>query len=133
MGEIVPRFEGKARVYDRYDFNPSVSSAKESWRGRDSELRVRIAHIALPGKPFEISSDWMDFNFDLPKYEYDLINDGNNSESSGYSKHGERLQAILTVELRSSAWEKASPLDKLKTIIRTMQKIHETLKMRSNP
>lgn len=125
--KIVPHFRGQAKIRDRYDFNPSETSAKDSWRGRDTELRVRIAHVGLPGRAFNIESDWMNFSFDYPKYEDDLIQETENNERSGYSEYGERVQAILMTELRSSRWEKASNIDRVRILLQTMRRIHESL------
>ena len=43
--ELIPVFEGKALVKDRYDFNPSTGSPVSSWRSLNAELRVRFAHF----------------------------------------------------------------------------------------
>lgn len=127
FGKIVPHFKGQAKARDRYDFNPSETAAKESWRGRDTELRVRIAHVGMPGKAFDVESGWMNFSFDYPRYDSDLIQESENSERSGYSEYGERVQAILMTELRSSRWEKASHLERLKILLQTMRRVHEAL------
>ncbi|NBW82640.1 hypothetical protein EBR21_12890 [bacterium] len=129
-GRLLPHFDGKARVKDLYDFNPSESAAKDSWRGRDTELRVRIAHVGLPGKPFEVVSDWMNFSFDYPGYSDDLIQEGVNSAKSGYSSYGEELQLILMTELRSERWSKASSLGKLEILLKTMKRMHDAAKRR---
>ncbi|MEN9826227.1 MAG: hypothetical protein RI953_1972 [Pseudomonadota bacterium] len=130
-GKLLPHFEGKARVKDRYDFNPSESDAKESWRGRDTELRVRIAHVGMPGKAFEVISDWMNFSFDYPRYSGDLIQEGENSGKSGYSSYGEELQLILMTELRSEKWNKASSREKLGILVTTMKRLHDASKRRN--
>jgi hypothetical protein len=88
---------------------------------------VRIAHVGLPGRAFNIESDWMNFSFDYPKYEDDLIQETENNERSGYSEYGERVQAILMTELRSSRWEKASNIDRVRILLQTMRRIHESL------
>ncbi|MFZ9520574.1 MAG: hypothetical protein ACO3A4_08870 [Silvanigrellaceae bacterium] len=130
-GKLIPRFEGKARVRDRYDFNPSESAAKDSWRGRDTELRVRIAHVGMPGKAFDIVSDWVEFSFDFPRYPGDLIQEGINSEKSGYSDYGEQLQLILMTELRSEKWNSASAREKLDILVKTMRRLHAAAKKRN--
>ena len=127
LGNIVPHFNGQAKAFDRYDFNPSETPVKNSWRGRDTEVRVRIAHVGLPGKAFDIESDWMNFSFDYPRFEDDLIQESENNSRSGYSEYGERVQAILMTELRSSRWEKSSNLEKVKILLQTMRRIHEAL------
>jgi len=132
FGKIVPHFKGQARARDRYDFNPSETSAKDSWRGRDTELRVRIAHVGMPGKAFDVESGWMNFSFDYPKYDSELIQESENSERSGYSEYGERVQAILMTELRSQRWEKASHLERLKILLQTMRRVHEALRGRAS-
>jgi len=125
QGKLAPYFRGHARVRDSYDFNPSESQPKESWRGRDTELRVRIAHIAMPGKNFAIESDWMPMEFGFPQYESDLIQYSPNDEKSGYSEYGERLQAILMTELRSARWQKASHMEKIKITIHMLNRLHQ--------
>ena len=123
-GTLAPHFRGNARVSDSYDFNPSETQPKDSWRGRDTELRVRIAHVALPGKNFQIESDWMPFAFDFPKYESDLIQSSVNDEKSGYSQYGEQLQSILMTELRSQRWQKASHMEKINIVIKMLKRMH---------
>lgn len=125
QGQLVPHFRGQARIKDSYDFNPSESQPKESWRGRDTELRVRIAHVAMPGKNFQIESDWMHMEFRFPKYESDLIQFSQNDEKSGYSDYGERLQAILMTEMRSTRWQKASHMEKVKITINMLKRLHQ--------
>lgn len=125
QGILTPSFRGQARVSDNYDFNPSETQPKDSWRGRDTELRVRIAHIAMPGKNFAIESDWMPMEFTFPKYESDLIQYSQNDEKSGYSEYGERLQAILMTELRSARWQKASHIEKVKITIHMLKRLHQ--------
>lgn len=131
FGKIVPHFTGQARALDRYDFNPSESSLKNSWRGNDTELRVRLAHVGLPGKAFDIESEWMNYKFDFPKYDSDLIQESENSEKSGYSAYGEQAQAILMTELRSSRWEKAGAGERIKIIITTMRRLYQSARSRS--
>jgi len=125
QGILTPSFRGQARVSDNYDFNPSETQPKDSWRGRDTELRVRIAHIAMPGKNFAIESDWMPMEFTFPKYESDLIQYSQNDEKSGYSEYGERLQAILMTELRSARWQKASHIEKVKITMHMLKRLHQ--------
>lgn len=132
LDQIVPRFEGQTRVTDRYDFNPSGSHMKDSWRGRDTELRVRVAHVGLPGRDFEVESEWMNFSFDYPKYESDLIQEGPNAEKSGYSDYGQQVQLILMTELRSSRLEKATALERLGIIVQTMKRIHAAVRGRNS-
>lgn len=127
---IVPHFKGEVRVKDRYDFNPSESAQKDSWRGRDTELRVRIAHIGMPGRAFDIESDWFAFNFDYPRFDSDLIQESENNEKSGYSSYGEQLQLILMTELRSARWEKASAKEKLNILVQTMKRLHAAARER---
>jgi hypothetical protein len=127
---IVPHFKGEARVKDRYDFNPSESSQKDSWRGNDTELRVRIAHFGMPGRAFDIESDWLAFNFDYPRFDSDLIQESKNNEKSGYSSYGEQVQLILMTELRSARWEKASAKEKLNILVQTMKRLHAAVRER---
>lgn len=125
VGALAPHFRGQARVSDNYDFNPSATQPKESWRGRDTELRVRIAHVGMPGRPFQIESDWIPYDFTIPKYESDLIQFSPNDDKSGYSDYGEKLQAILMTELRSERWQKSSSLEKLKIVVRLLTRLHQ--------
>ncbi|NBX18756.1 MAG: hypothetical protein EBR09_15490, partial [Proteobacteria bacterium] len=115
---------------DKYDFNPSSGSAAQSWRGNDTELRVRLAHIGLPGKAFDVESDWFNFEFDYPRFDSDLIQESANSEKSGYSAYGEQVQVILMTELRSARWEKASAVERIKILMTTMRRIHEAVRQR---
>lgn len=130
FGWITPRFEGYAQVFDRYDFNPSDSSQKDSWRGSDTELRVRLAHVALPGRAFDIVSDWFPMAFDVPKYAGDLFQTSRNESESGYSSYGEQLQLILMTELRSEKWAKAKNNERVSIVVRTMQRLHEAARKR---
>lgn len=126
LGKLVPQFQGLAKVTDNYDFNPSESQPNESWRGRDTELRVRIAHIGMPGKNFRIESEWMPFEFLFPKYDSDLIQSSKNDEKSGYSEYGEKLQGILMTELRSARWQNSSAMEKVKIVIQLLSRLHQT-------
>lgn len=125
-GQVVPHFEGKARLNDRYDFDPSTSGIKNSWRGSDTELRVRIAHVGLPGRAFAIESEWMNLGFDFPRDELKPIQQSPNTYKSGYSAYGQQVQLILMRELRSSRWEKASTLERLGILVQTMRRLQET-------
>jgi hypothetical protein len=126
-GSLIPRFEGKAKVRDNYDFNPSGSTLKNSWRG-EAEARVRIAHVALPGKAFAIESDWFDFSFDFPYGNN--VDDGPNEfvgtiqrgkyQGTGYSDFGKKVIWSLVYELNSGEWDKASASDKIRMVVATM-------------
>lgn len=130
FGKLVARFEGVARVEDRYDFDPSPTAQKESWRGNDTELRVRIAHIAMPGRAFEITSDDFPLNIDIPLREGELIQRSENDEKSGYSNYGEQVQLVLMTELRSARWEKASTLQRISILAKLMKRLHDAVVMR---
>jgi hypothetical protein len=132
FGTVVPHFTGQAKVFDKYDFNPSSGSAAESWRGKDTELRVRLAHIGLPGKAFDVESDWFNFEFDYPRFDSDLIQESANSEKSGYSNYGEQVQVILMTELRSARWEKASAVGRISILMTTMRRIHAAVRQRKS-
>lgn len=130
FGNFVARFEGVARVEDRYDFDPSPTAQKESWRGNDTELRVRIAHIAMPGRAFDITSDDFPLNIDIPLREGELIQRSENDEKSGYSNYGEQVQLVLMTELRSARWEKAPPLQRISILTKLMKRLHDAVVMR---
>ncbi|NBO39046.1 hypothetical protein EBU99_10735 [bacterium] len=129
-GDLVPHFQGHVQAKDRYDFNPSDSKITDSWRGRDTEVRVRIAHVGLPGKAFDVESAWLPLEFDYPSSELGLIQDGGNGGKSGYSAYGEQVQLILMTELRTSRWEKSSNLEKLKILIKTLKRLHAAVAAR---
>ncbi|MEY4065467.1 MAG: hypothetical protein RIR26_1675 [Pseudomonadota bacterium] len=130
MGVFVPRFEGVAKVEDRYDFDPSLSAQKDSWRGNDTEFRVRIAHFALPGRAFDVTSEEFSFQMEIPTRAGELAQRSENDEKSGYSSYGEQVQAVLMTEMRSTRWENSSLLQRISILAKLMKRLHEALLMR---
>ncbi len=50
---------GTVSYSDVWDFNPPKKG--ESWRGEAGDYRVALARLFLPGKPFQIESETVDF------------------------------------------------------------------------
>jgi hypothetical protein len=116
-----PRIEERARVSDRYDFDPNNRGAKDSSRGMDIEIVSGSLTLAFRNKHLIPVQNIILFHAIFRKQSLNAFK--KKTKKSGFSAYGEHVQPILMQELRSSRRDTASHQEKLSIYMRTLKSL----------